>query len=441
MSIALPLIGVLLAGLVVYFSSREPVEGSKSGPRDWVPLAAAGVLLAILIGIATRYAPELDRPWLAAGAVLGIVAAIPFGTTRASACVGLAAAICAHLVPSQGVPAAQMALLSSVGLAVILTGSYAAAIGATAVLALDRFGSLADGSENLQFAGSLIALVLLFAAVSGFVPKKEASVGFAFGLPLLGFVILGSWLQSVPLAWTGALGVVTAVVLAVLLPEKEIAKPISVGVGALISIGLATAAFALGKGTGMAAALLGAVGPLLLLGYSRAILALGPLFALVLFRLFQNLYPETSRAFDIGQYYALIGLMIGAILPLIILDTGLVAEQLKRRGALLLLAVIAIVLVPLLTVFLGPTGAVGFLVGIGFAGLFELVRQGSSLLALSAGSGMAGVMLVSYGWLSHSLDLPRDEKIRLLAWSVVGILVLAGIAVLLLRDQPLKDKE
>jgi hypothetical protein len=76
----------------------------------------------------------------------------------------------------------------------------------------------------------------------------------------------------------------------------------------------------------------------------------------------------------------------------------------------------------------------------GLAALFELVRQGSSLLALSAGTGAAGVLLVSYGWLSKSLDLTRDEKIQILAWSVGGILFMSLIAVFLVRVEASKEK-
>ncbi|MEZ0327792.1 MAG: hypothetical protein ACAH95_18000 [Fimbriimonas sp.] len=352
--------------------------------------------------------------------------------------------MCAHLLPEQGVAACQLSLIAGIGLGAILSGGYAAALGATAVVALDRFGSLSAGAENLALAGSIIGFALLLsAAAEAMVPKNVVEAGIAFAFPLFGFLSFTILFKDQPLAATGVFGIVSGVVLAVLIPKSEPVNPISAGIGALISVGLATAAFALDKGTGMAAAFLGAAGFLLILGNARAVLALGPLFGLVLFRLFQNLYPDTSKAFDIGQHYALIGLMIGAVVPLILIDATPLAERARAKGigALGVLALIVMALVPILTVFLGPTGAAGLVVGLGFAGVFELVRQGSSLLALSAGSGMAGVMLVSYGWLAKSLDLTRDEKIRILAWSAGGILVLSLLAVLLLRSEPLKEKE
>ncbi len=447
MSIALPLLGVFLAALAVYFTSRERSDQAEIRSPDWLSIAAVGILLAVMLAFASRYGPELDRPWLAAGGLLGAIAAtIPFGapSLRASACVGLAAAILAHLVPAQGVPACQLALVAGAGLAAILTGGYAAALGATAVVALDRFGSMSGGSEHLSYAGSLVAIALLLSSVmQALLKKRQVEIVIAFVLPLLAFLFLGFWLKDQPLAATGALGVVGGAVLAALLSASVPVRPLDAGIGALISVGLATAAFALDRGTGMAAALLGALGFLLLRGNTRAILALGPLFALVLFRLFQNIYPETSRAFDIGQHYALIGLILGAILPLILVDSFAFAEQAKAKGvgALGLLALVAMGLSPILTVFLGPTGAVGFIVGLGFAGMFELVRQGTSLLALSAGTGMAGVMLVTYGWLSKSLDLTRNEKIWILGWSAGAMLLIALLSAFLLRAEPLKERK
>jgi hypothetical protein len=210
--------------------------------------------------------------------------------------------------------------------------------------------------------------------------------------------------------------------------------PLSAGIGTLIAIGLATAAFALGRGTGMAIALACSAGVLLMAERPRAVLALGPLFGLTLFRLFRNVYPETSRAFDIGQHYALIGLMIGLIVPLILIDAKpLGLRSATGRYGLAVLAVTLLALAPLLTLFFGPIGTVGFVVGLGLAGTVELIRQGQSLLALSTGTGLLGAILMSFGWMSKSLELARDEKIRVLMFAAVGIAIAAGLFILLTR--------
>ncbi|HSI73460.1 MAG TPA: hypothetical protein VK934_09805, partial [Fimbriimonas sp.] len=357
------------------------------------------------------------------------------GSSRvSSAALGLAAGMCCHFAPDYALTNAQAMMLAVLGIGAIVTGSYAAAIAAVLVVALDSFGKMTEGSESLAFAGSLGGILLLVAAMP-FICRKAPgwSVPALGGILLLIFYFVPSFLQ--PVAPTLLIGLVGAIVLHVLLPSDSDATPLNAGIGTIIAVGLATASYALFKGTGMAACLLGCAGVLLLMQNPRALLATGPLFGLVLFRLLRNLYPETSRAFDIGQHYALIGLLIGAILPIILIDALPVTDRAGRRQpvALFILGLVLAATAPLLTMFLGPLGIVGFVVGLGFAGIFELIRNGSSLLALSAGSGMAGVLFLTFGALEKSVDFAREEKIRLLVWAAAGILLASAAFALLTK--------
>jgi hypothetical protein len=397
------------------------------------------VLLVVIGALAGPYvAKESDAPWLIFGLALGAIAALITGLPKvhspAAGAIGAAAAMCTHLAPDYAQPATQAALLALIGVGAVITGGYGATIAALLVVALNSFGKLAEGSESLAFAGSMAFFLLLCAAIPSLARKITSwSIPAIAGILFLIFYFVPSFLQ--PVVPSLLIGVVGAAVLALLVPPDAESTPLNNGLAVVISVGLATASYALFRGTGMAACLLASTGILLLMQNTRAVLANGPLFGLVIFRLLRNLYPDTSRAFDIGQHYALIGLLIGAILPIILIDALPVSERAGKRQpiALFVLALVCAAAAPLLTMFLGPLGIVGFVVGLGFAGVFELIRRGSSLLALSAGTGMAGALFLSYPALEKAVDYSRDEKIRLLVWATVGILLASSLFVLLTR--------
>jgi hypothetical protein len=292
-------------------------------------------------------------------------------------------------------------------------------------LLTNRIAELGAPSALMPYAGSVFGVGIALAALVSELDRKNSLLKTiaAIALPaIFGYLVGGVWLKDMALASAMMLGVAGGAAIHFLLPADEEATSLSVGIASVIAVGLATVAFALSQGMGMAATLLAAVGVLGILGNRTGLLALGPLFGLVLFRIFRTIYPETARAFDIGQHYALIGLLLGAVVPLLVVDWSerKLSDTAKVGGAtlwgLLLLAA-----TPLMMVFLGAYGTVGLLIGVGLAGVLEAIRLRSSTKALAPAIGMGGIVLMSYGWMSEAIDLTREDKVRVLVWAVVGI--------------------
>jgi hypothetical protein len=271
--------------------------------------------------------------------------------------------------------------------------------------------------------------------------RPKAPLVWLAPLPILaGFLIGSVWLDSLAFGATLMLGGLVALVLHPVLTEREANHaPLLVGLAAVTGVALATVGFALAKGTGMALALLAAVAVLAILGNSRALVAMGPLLGVVLFRVFRSTFPETSRAFDIGQHYAIIGLLVGAIVPLVVADwmrtSGRDSSRVGWQPAVaaLLVAVMLIALPPFGVAFFAAFGTVGLIIGFGLAGLLESVRQGSSPVVLAVGAGLSGLLLLGYRWMGAFLDFTREDKVALLGWFSVGVLILGALVAWLSR--------
>ncbi|MCO5295981.1 MAG: hypothetical protein M9921_03915 [Fimbriimonadaceae bacterium] len=208
----------------------------------------------------------------------------------------------------------------------------------------------------------------------------------------------------------------------------------------VVWVALATLAFGIDRGFGMAVSLLAAGAMLVALGNIRGLLSLGAVAGLVLYRVFRETHADTSRAFDIGQHYAIIGLLLGVLLPLAFV--AWLPKGSASKGRLAAATLLAVVLFHGLAVasavFLGAKGVVGLLVGLGLAAFAEGFRGGTRPAVLAMGGSACAALLVGYGWLGPWLDLARDEKLPLLGW-IAGVAVVAAIVILLL-GRPEKEE-
>lgn len=394
------------------------------------------VLLALGAAAVFKFAAEADRMPIVLGLVVGAIATLvgSRSTTSSAAKVawGVAFGSMAHLFGSQPGTGLAAAMLAGAGIASAIAGCSMTALMLAVVVVADRIGGLGSPSAMMPLAGSVFGLSIALSAVVSEVDKKNHILKLvaAIGLPLvLGYLVTGVWLKDASLASCAMLGVGAGAVLHFLVSKDEAATSLTVGIASVISVGLATVAAALALGTGMAFSLMGAVSVLGILGNRKALLTLGPLFGLVMFRIFRTIYPETARAFDIGQHYALIGLLLGAILPLLLVDWDKTRKPAMSFSiAALLWGAVVIVATPALMAFLGAYGTVGLLIGAGLAGVIEALRGGSSTKALGVSVGMGGIVLLTYGWMASAIDMTREDKVRVLIWAIVAIVILvAGI--------------
>jgi hypothetical protein len=145
----------------------------------------------------------------------------------------------------------------------------------------------------------------------------------------------------------------------------------------------------------------------------------------------------------LAQHYAMIGLVLGATLPVMAQEW---LRTVSKRGGFLTLVAgglwIAVLIVgPVAAaVLLGAKGAVGYVFGLGMAALIEAVRGERSAHAYTLGMGLSAAMTATFGVLLPHLDLARDEKLVRLAWLGGGVLVLA-LAIAVLSGEFKRSKE
>jgi hypothetical protein len=384
------------------------------------------------------------------GAVVGIAAALAGAKLNrgdaVAAAWGIALGMGCQLIPEAGRAPAQLIAMIAAGIGAALLSSPMAGIGLVAVVLTDSLGKLGSSSDLLPMCGTVFGAVALVTIAVCVMSKGKAVFATVVGtlLPIvLGLALGWFWLKDNSYGISIALGALAGLVLNAILPSATDRGAGQVTLGVLISVALATVTFSLARGTGMALTFFGAFTVLAVVGNMRAILVLGPLLGIALFRAFRTIHPELGRGFDIGQHYAILGLLLGMFAPLVLSDwqaktrTGVIAAV-----ALGIWGIVFMVLPPFVAVFFATFGAAGFALGTGLSGSIEALRGSNSASTVSLGAGMSVAMIVSFGWLVNSLDLARDDKVRILMYVAGGLaiiaIVLAGLTKASTRSQEVK---
>lgn len=319
------------------------------------------------------------------------------------------------------------------------------AVAAAAIVACNALSGSShlgvDPTNTGTWLGTAIALSGVIAGIVRLlVAKEKTSVAVADGLSsftafvlMAGGAYLVAWkldlFGSVPLIFllAGAM----ALIINWLIPEGAPSSTVRVLLATLIWVAGATAAFGFAKGFGMAVTLVAASSMLLLSGNRRALLSLGPLGALVFYRVFREAHTDATHAFDIGQHYAMIGVLVGAVLP-VMAQEWLRLTGKRGGGATLLAGALWVVLlggVPIvIAVALAAKGIIGYLIGLGVGAVMESTRGERSAHSLSLALGLSAMMTLLYDWLAPHLDLERHDKLIALAW-LGGVVLVAAIVI------------
>lgn len=151
---------------------------------------------------------------------------------------------------------------------------------------------------------------------------------------------------------------------------------------------------------------------------------------LLLFRLFAARYPAELRGVGLTDQFALFGIVVGAVLPLLFSGYLLrTADSQTTSGSLFRVCVTGVItlLVPAVVLLLwGAKCGQAMVIGVGLS--LVLMGTGESLLpALFA----LAVALALTQWTQHVLDvvsLSRDEKLHILKWLVgsLAVVVIVG---------------
>ena len=442
----LPLFALALAFATPFLSRSE---------RDRIDLPRLGALALLVVAasvVAFRPAPEIDRTPALVGLALGALACA-LGAWGGGLAFGVAAASGLHLLPATSLPAAGLALVAGTGLGALAVGGEASALAAVLVVAADNLGMRHSPVPAAAFAGSQAGVALAVAALLAawtptlskrLDPLRPILAGVV--VATAGFFVAKSSGDASLTACVG-LGAIAGVVLHFLMPNEEGESP-RVGLAAVVGIALGAVAFGYGKGLGMGVAALAAVGVLLASESRRAVLALGPLVGLVLYRVLREAGTGATRAIDLAQHYTLLALVLGLALPLLPVD-WLAVRRGSRAIGVLLWGFAALAAPLLVVVALGQRGGIGFVVGLGVAGLVQALRSPFSsprerpterqdsrpgdegrasahdLQPLALGAGLAGATILALAWLGDESTLARAAKLHLFAEAAVGIAVLA----------------
>jgi len=367
-----------------------------------------------------------------------------FRAGSGTAAAGLAAGLSglAHWTSAPYLPAVQLGLIAGVSLGAWCTAGMTGnrfslplgtALFTAAFIATDFMGAKALENEPGSYFGSMLGLAIAIAGIVGFLTgrsekRADGALGFVPGwlavalLLAFGYVVGGRYLEGSN-AWMifdGA--VLTGAILHWVIRPAGKDDSLAFLISAVIWIGVATLAFSYQKGFGMAIGLAGAMAVFLVLGNARAMLSAGPLLGLVFYRVLREAFPEATRALDIGQHYAVIGVAFGLVIALLPIDWVRVRQSMSASPLLgrIVWSIILALLPAALAVVLGAKGMVGFVAGLGFAALVDGIRGGSSLLTLVLASGLAAVTTISYGWLANLLDMTRDTKQVAFYW-IAGV--------------------
>lgn len=434
-------VAITVLSLFVPFAKSEGDESSTPSPGAFLVLAilaTAGVIAGLRYGSAL---PGLTGASLGfgLGSLLSALAGgLGFTALRRKAdSVPLALAlVAASATPWLG-EGGPLGLIIGAGLAAWLSGFGAeresplatrSAAVCVAIVAANLLGAKWPGTFGPQ-AGLILGTVAVGSwVIASLALQGIARIVLAVGLAgVAGFLVCTRLLNASDLWMVFLGGIGLGALIAWFVDDSEPAGVFPAALACVMWVAGATAAFAYYKGLGMATLLIGGTVTIMALGRKLALSTLGPLVALVLFRVFREQYTEATRALDIGQHYAIIGLILGAMLPLLAYEwrqgPGLRASGRALAGA----SWVALFLFfPLAAgVLLGAKGTIGLLVGAGFAGAIGALRGDANGHATTLGAAFAAILVLGYGWIVPYMDLGRNDKLQTLVWLAGVVLVLS----------------
>ncbi len=454
-NLVLPLLALILAVAAALFPMSK---GDAPGSADRLATRNGGIVCAIVLLLftgATLMWPSTFAFGSAISLALGLgmlMALFSASATPSRWAVPLGKAVLGgslvHLVPIEALHQAQLGLVVGVFVGAISSSygrsrreGYACAALSLFVIAADFLGREAVGSEPAGNAGIALGLVALAAAVvSGAFTQKASAFarqGVLFLLILLaGSLVCWKYLDDVQLVglWMG--GVVLAAAVNWLLAGEEQPEAFRFAVATVLWVAGATIAFSLKLGFGMSVGLVGGAATLALLGSVRGLASMAVAASILVYRLFRESHPEGAKALDIGQHYTMVGICIGALMPLLPIEWARGATVKGWRDPvshLLWLAILAAIPAAA-AVMLGSKGVIGLVVGFSFAAVVEGFRGASTLAPLGITAGLGTFTALSYAWLLPWMDLARDEKQKALLILSIAVAAVAAALYAISRE-------
>lgn len=453
---AWPWLAVVLAAVACGLRDRRKEDAEGAGGFDWVCFAP----FVLALGLAAMPWPWKEGPLFARGMVTGaFVGGLaawlmpgPVGTAgRFAAVLGLAVAGAApaHLLDVNQLPQAahlQLGVAAGAGLAAIFAqrrsrtvgGSGAVALATVGVLAADALGRFrlekmldaeagASASMTLPSVGIVLGIAWTAAALVGGVAGRWSGERVAWSVSavlgwMLGAVALSRYLGLGSLVGVYTLAVVVGL-LAVWLTvgsEERASWPALLGV--VLTLGLAGAAFSMGRGLGMAIAV--AACSAVLVALPRTAPILGPLVALVLIRVLRE-QTESLRAIDVLHNQTAMGLVLGAALVLLAREAPFRGSSSGRRLATGVgWWLVAGATVALAGFVFGPRATLALLLGAGFGLCVPGAAGDAGQRAAGTAVALMAFSAAGMGWVVKVFEeFSRDQRVLGLVASLVALAI------------------
>ena len=456
----LPWIAVAAGVLsLVVASSKNSPGGSRPASPLFICVIALGLAYALAFGLRSSLTGLVEvSHGIALGAALVLLAYFAEPKTGRSGvlAVGLATLVTGvtQLAPPE---MRQSVLLGSVigaGLAAACTAVSAKTAGneRLAAFAVATFaggavlGSYREGVDRAALVISVVGVisVLALAAASvGSLPK------WAKWLLVAAILIGAAKLVAVRYLFLGAsfnvaLGAVaSAAVVAWIMENEDGRSHGSFALCTLIWLAWSTVAFGLLQGLGVALSAVYAATFLIAVGSYRGLLSMSSLVALIFYRVFLEMYPAETRQTDVGQQYAVMGIVAGVVLPVAAASwlsrAGSRFEGIAKPSLALLAGLIAVALLVAADFILGSKGTVGVLIGLALAPFVAGLAGGERLGVLAAIGGLSATVVVTFRFVSPHLLMERADKLQILGWSIAAAIVLIAITHWLSKEKTLNE--
>lgn len=459
----LPWALLALAILAVFARPERPDQPVNPARKKAAHMAGGvavilGILLAALgYGLASKL-PTADAA--GAGLFLGLFASALCGflgsrydwrdsNPAAPLAFGAAAIAFARYAPASDVQIGAIGAAAglAIGARIVASApsrwpSLAAMAGGLALLA-NILGSYAAGDRGAVAGVAIVACFALVGALSRIATSglerqsQLVRIGVTLVAGLAAMYLVATRVVFMGDVFTIAVASVVAAVITMLLVQGDDSGSAGPVLAAILWIGVATYAFFMRKGFGMSVSLATAGTVLALAGNWRAILSLGPLAALVVYRCFREMYSTDARGLDIAQHNALIALLAGFGLLALMSEwaRGRKEDDPRTVIASVLWAVILLVFPVLVGVVLGGKGYVAAFAGLGIGTFIALIRAEDRPLAFCAQLGASAFMLIEFRWIIEKLDLTRDLKFQTLIWFGVALTLAAALIAFLSRPR------
>ncbi|HWP31401.1 MAG TPA: hypothetical protein VNK96_06730 [Fimbriimonadales bacterium] len=273
-----------------------------------------------------------------------------------------------------------------------------------------------------------------FAKLFKFEPVPGASA-VLFGLLFaVGSLLIGQYYVS-DLVFTAVAvsGVIIAALSAWVLYEKGEAHSGLIGLAALLWIAGITVAFGLMKDYGITVMLLSAGMMYANFPVKRTLLAFGIAVGILFYRVFMEIHSSDVEAIAIGQStYSILGLLIGILLPIALLEWGANIRARFSNWALAVLALFTIVVllavISVMMLVMDERGTVGFIVGNALSPIVLLFKGTERITVLAITPALASSVILGLPLLQNYFGMEREDKIRLVAYFAAVALVLIIVA-------------